>query len=312
MKKKLFIIVFLLFALNMGASALDTLSIKYMPLHVGDRWVYNGESHSYYGNSYWSESFSVVFSRIVNNHIYYYLNSNNSYLFRGFYRVDSTTGSLYKYDSTGSCTNYHFEILSDSLAAVSGDTIRNCGSGSFKCTGAVSIVAFGDTTFKIGYGYSISGPGFSGSSSKSFIRKFGFNYYHSQGTGSGFSGSYTLILKGCKINEVVYGDTVLTGINQIISEIPGTFKLFQNYPNPFNPVTKIRFDIPPLVKVGSGMATLKIYDITGREIQTLVNEQLQPRSYEVTFDGSNLPSGVYFYQLRAGNFIETKKMLMIK
>jgi len=94
------------------------------------------------------------------------------------------------------------------------------------------------------------------------------------------------------------------------------YSLYQNYPNPFNPVTKIHFDIPPLtpplVKVGSGMATLKIYDITGREIQVLVNEIQQPGSFEVTFDGSNLPSGAYFYQLRAGDFVETKKMLMIK
>jgi hypothetical protein len=64
--------------------------------------------------------------------------------------------------------------------------------------------------------------------------------------------------------------------------------------------------------VGSGMVTLKIYDITGKEIQTLVNESLKPGSYEVTFDGSQLPSGVYFYRLITEGFSETKKMLMIK
>jgi hypothetical protein len=60
------------------------------------------------------------------------------------------------------------------------------------------------------------------------------------------------------------------------------------------------------------LTTLKVYDILGREIQTLVNEKLNPGTYEVTFDGSNLASGIYFYQLKSGNFIETKKMLLIK
>jgi hypothetical protein len=60
------------------------------------------------------------------------------------------------------------------------------------------------------------------------------------------------------------------------------------------------------------MVSLKIFDITGREIQTLVNEELKPGTYEVSFDGSNLPSGIYFYQLRSGDFIETKKLVLLK
>ena len=90
----------------------------------------------------------------------------------------------------------------------------------------------------------------------------------------------------------------------------------QNFPNPFNPVTKIKFDIAPLLRgVGearSVFTTLKIYNITGREIQTLVNENLNSGTYEVTFDGSNFSSGVYFYKLQSGDFIDTKKMLLIK
>jgi photosystem II stability/assembly factor-like uncharacterized protein len=97
------------------------------------------------------------------------------------------------------------------------------------------------------------------------------------------------------------------------SVVPTNFYLSQNYPNPFNPTTKIKFDIPA-GPVGQTFlsVTLKIYDILGREIQTLVNEKLQPGSYEVTFDGSNLSSGIYFYQLKAGEYIENKKMVLIK
>jgi photosystem II stability/assembly factor-like uncharacterized protein len=101
--------------------------------------------------------------------------------------------------------------------------------------------------------------------------------------------------------------------------IPDNFSLSQNYPNPFNPTTKIKFDIPENVKRKTFDVKLIVYDILGKEITTLVNESLQPGAYEVTFDGSNLPSGIYFYQLRVGDpelsgqvFVESKKMLIIK
>jgi hypothetical protein len=101
-----------------------------------------------------------------------------------------------------------------------------------------------------------------------------------------------------------------------------SFSLSQNYPNPFNPSTKISFKIPSpeaessprrgWLKAGVGLVTLKVYDITGKEVAVLVNETLQPGTYEVTFDGSGLTSGVYFYKLHAGEFMETKRMVLIK
>jgi photosystem II stability/assembly factor-like uncharacterized protein len=108
----------------------------------------------------------------------------------------------------------------------------------------------------------------------------------------------------------------IIGITNLNTLVPESYYLYQNYPNPFNPNTKIKFDIPETVKPKGGRKTLNvkliILDIIGREISTLVNETLKPGSYEVTFDGSNLPSGIYFYKLTAGSFTETKKMLMIK
>jgi hypothetical protein len=103
----------------------------------------------------------------------------------------------------------------------------------------------------------------------------------------------------------------LIGINKIGSEVPKEFLLYQNYPNPFNPVTKIKFDIPPS-KGARGMTSIIIYDILGREVATLVNEQFNQGTYEVEWDGSNYPSGVYFYKLDAGEFTDTKKMILIK
>jgi len=103
------------------------------------------------------------------------------------------------------------------------------------------------------------------------------------------------------------------GIQNINENIPENFKLFQNYPNPFNPVTKIKFSVvSSLNGQGGNLIQLKIYDVKGREIQTLVNERLNPGTYETSFDGSQLTSGVYFYKLITDCYSETKKMLMIK
>ncbi|MCF6270668.1 MAG: exo-alpha-sialidase [Melioribacteraceae bacterium] len=101
------------------------------------------------------------------------------------------------------------------------------------------------------------------------------------------------------------------------SQLPTEYSLSQNYPNPFNPSTTIKYTIPsvqtPLLGgVGGGLVTLKVYDILGREVATLVNKQQKAGNYEVSFDASNLTSGVYFYRLHAGSFVESKKMILLK
>lgn len=107
----------------------------------------------------------------------------------------------------------------------------------------------------------------------------------------------------------------VTFINSLSSNIPDRFELYQNFPNPFNPITKIKFDITsgfPSGAHGNDKVVLKVFDITGKEVATLVNESLKPGTYEVTFDGTQYTSGVYFYRLSTSDFTETKKMLMIK
>jgi Secretion system C-terminal sorting domain len=94
---------------------------------------------------------------------------------------------------------------------------------------------------------------------------------------------------------------------KIENSLPRVFKLYQNYPNPFNPVSLIKFDIPKESNV-----IVKIYDLLGREVKTLVNETKQSGSYEVLFDGMNYASGVYVYRIEAGNFTDVKKMVLLK
>ncbi len=112
-------------------------------------------------------------------------------------------------------------------------------------------------------------------------------------------------------------NSVVTSINSDEQQLPSAFMLYQNYPNPFNPITKIKYAIPssqsPLQGgTWGGLVKLKVYDILGRKVATLVNKQQQPGNYEVSFDASNLSSGIYFYTLKTGGFIKTKKMLLLK
>ena len=100
---------------------------------------------------------------------------------------------------------------------------------------------------------------------------------------------------------------LLTGIEKDFSNYPAEFQLYQNYPNPFNPITTIEFQVPRAENV-----SLRVFDIIGREVKTLINEEKSLGTYKIRFNGKNLPSGVYFYRLEAGNFASTKKLILMK
>jgi hypothetical protein len=102
------------------------------------------------------------------------------------------------------------------------------------------------------------------------------------------------------------------GIQNISTEIPSVFTLEQNYPNPFNPTTKIKFALPPAVNGRDLSVKLVIYDVLGCEVATLVNEPLQPGTYEIEWDAENYSSGVYYYTLQTQQFKQSKRMVLIK
>ena len=99
----------------------------------------------------------------------------------------------------------------------------------------------------------------------------------------------------------------MTDVKLIDLKVPKNYSLLQNYPNPFNPSTTIKYQIPK-----SDFVSLKVYDILGNEVESLLNETMSAGSYEVKFDGSNLSSGIYFYQLKANNYTATKKFMLLK
>jgi hypothetical protein len=116
---------------------------------------------------------------------------------------------------------------------------------------------------------------------------------------------------------------IITSTDNPHINLPTHFRLEQNYPNPFNPSTKIRFTIPasslnPFSKGEGTLVSLKVFDVLGNEVATLVNEEKPAGVYEVEFstgsfgNASNLSSGIYFYKISAGSFNETKKMILLR
>ena len=115
-----------------------------------------------------------------------------------------------------------------------------------------------------------------------------------------------LIESGFLSNPLLRG--VLVGVRDY-GDLPLTFSLSQNYPNPFNPTTTIAYSIP----VGTyGRTSLRVYDMLGREVTTLMNEVKQPGNHSILWDARDMASGVYFYRLEAGTFVQTKKMILIR
>jgi uncharacterized repeat protein (TIGR03803 family) len=105
----------------------------------------------------------------------------------------------------------------------------------------------------------------------------------------------------------IFSITLSVSVKKISTEIPCNYTLYQNYPNPFNPSTNIKYEI-----INKGLTTLKVYDILGKEIESLVNETQSPGTYTVDWNAGNYPSGVYFYRLKTDNFTGVKRMLLVK
>jgi len=135
--------------------------------------------------------------------------------------------------------------------------------------------------------------------------------YHTGNPNYSFKGGldeiriYSRALSESEVNDI-YNQVTAVEENEI-GELPTNYYLAQNYPNPFNPSTKITYSIPQSSKV-----VIKVFDLLGNEIETLVNEEKTTGTYEITWYATGLPSGVYFYRIQAGDFIQTKKMVLMK
>lgn len=299
--KKLFVVLVMLVAVN--ANALDTITSKYFPLQVGNVYKYTYGTSSGYFYTY---KIRIVKDTVLNNKRYYIFSPGLPGL-NSPVRFDTLTGNVYLRSASGYCSYSPSEVLHDSLRANMNDTTAVCNSAyKHRCnlTGYWTIIGNNVLTKRF------KRNEFPAGDYEEYMYAMGFGIVSvNYKVGLDYAG-HSLV--GCYVNGVLYGDTTLTGINQIGSEIPSSYSLSQNYPNPFNPSTKILFAIPRWRGEGGWKTILQVYDVMGREVQTLVNERLQPGTYESTFDGSALNSGLYFYKMMTDGFTETKKMILIK
>jgi hypothetical protein len=293
---------------------INSLTSGFFPMNVGNKYIYQRKQFSLGGPTIYSILRKEIISdTLLNGNLYYkfIVMIENSPATYEYYRFDSLSGNLMIFNVNSSCNLYQNESLYDSLAAKKSDTIKSCGVYSpddyKRCDRYDTLKFFSITTTRKQFSRSVRFFHGGSTESRDYVMGIGFTRYTYFSFGGGFGGGTELTLLGCVVDGVLYGDTLMTSLIQSEENIPNKNNLSQNYPNPFNPSTKIKFDIPK-----GSLVKLKIYDILGREVATLVNEKLNPGTYEYEWNGINLSSGVYFYKLEAENFIQTKRMVLIK
>jgi hypothetical protein len=291
---------------------IDKEIFKFDPLEQGNKWVYQGQRFEFPDGS-----FPIVQSRevvkdtiLANQQIFKQIKTKTMYsipvnIFYTYERIDSSNGKVYFWH------NYNgVEYQADDLSILPGDNINvsriNIGPQTTSFDTLNTKTIFGQSKDNRVYATPTSIIGYG--SNYNLTKDFGMTYQKSI---EGDIGGTIYVLKGAIINGVLYGDTTfIVGIKDKLPDPPSEFSLAQNYPNPFNPSTKIRYSI-----IKSGIVTLKVYDILGKEVAVLVNSKKEPGSYEVNFDASasgRLSSGIYFYELRYEMGRITKKMIFIK
>ncbi len=283
----------LLVVLNSFAISQTPSYLNYFPVHAGDIRQYHSQ---FTGELIRTEYIDSVVIDSISKDVFAFCHNENGGQYN--YRIDSS-GNVYTPDWQPQYVRYK-------LYADSGDSWQ---------AGFVNITNPVFATVAYIYQAIVS------ESTYTTVKAIRFQYYNSPndppftiGTDHLAAGlgliksevepSDVYVLTGAIINGVQYG--TITSINYEISP-PQTICLSQNYPNPFNPSTRIRFEIP-----ASGFVTLKVFDVLGREIATLMSGQKSPGTYEMNFDGSALTSGIYYYRLQTGSSVLTKRMVLLK
>lgn len=300
-------VYFLILLLSAELFAQVNPSLNYYPLHVGDYWQYRITKNPPLGSdSVWIGFKTVLKYTILEDYKRYYIVNErffDNYNLIRFIRVDSLNGNVYeRFPSFG-------VGKLDSLYADSGQVL-NC----YNIASVTEKVILGlNTKARLVKMTCTSSTAYNGWELAYYLGEI-MRYYddifitwiH-----------YQADIVYAKVNGVEYGQ--LMDVKDEKNILPQEFSLSQNFPNPFNPSTTINFSIPSVgaEHVQPLQVLLKVYDLLGREIATLVNEEKVPGNYEArfnaeNFNGTSLPSGVYFYRLTAGNFAATKKMILLK
>ena len=278
------------------AKDIDSTSYNsYFPLQLGNKWIFQLNEPEPY-NTYFT--LAIDDTTQYDNRVYWKF---SPMLFGGneYYRIDSL-GNFLQINNDKPILNFNMQV---------GDSIQIWYSSEYSDSGYTYCVSRDSVTTFIGsQGEEIE---FFVNWSLQIVDEADVIILQ-QGVGPiGYSFTehdLPMILRGAVLNGIVYGDTTTTSVSYSKIEIASHFHLSQNYPNPFNPTTRITYYLP-----NSSYVTLTIYDLLGRAIKTLVSEFQTAGSRSVNFNGGNISSGVYFYQLKAGNgFVKTRKMILMR
>ena len=277
---------------------------QFYPLHIGDKWFYEVKQYEANNNpaiSYLTKE--ITGDTIMPNGIKYFIVKNGNQT--QYERFDSTKGEV-KYFMSNCNPNdgskYSLSYSEDSIKVW-----QSCDGFTYNISYQPPSTIEQDTSF-----IQLDGDGLI--SVEIIFKKYvGITFQSFTEVGKV---DYTLL--GYRINGKQHG--LLTSVKSD-RKLPVEFSLSQNYPNPFNPTTTIDYSIPnppqsspsQVKGVRDGfLVSLKIYDVLGRQVATLVNKKQIPGKYSVDFNASSLSSGIYYYRLKAGNFIRTKKMILLK
>ncbi len=285
-----------------------TNALDYYPLHIGDIWQYE---KAVFGG-FTDTTYSIAYRKVIGDTI---MPNNVSYFkildeIKGnkieYIRIDSSNGNVYSYKTSGT------ESIVDNLLMDIGDEHPMFSGTYLDSIYEKQILGMQLRTQRYSPYIVIN---FGSLASFEYSKDIGLTYksildIEVVGT------VYRYQLKYAKVNGVEYG--TLVGLNNKSDILQNKFRLSQNYPNPFNPTTTIEFKVPlnpgqdNVASSFSSSVVLKVFNILGKEITTLVNEKKKPGTYQVTFNASNLASGIYYYRLTNGQFAESKKMIVLK
>ena len=267
----------------------DGFSQGYFPLKIGNQWDFGILNWPAIGYQY-SFSIKVLGDTIMSNSKTYAIVLNRNQI--SYKRQEGNI--LYNYAITGDVVEHDFTYKN-------GDTTSRYFT-TYDTIITIVTVGVGEQfgrnlKFWAFYTNAINNPAFDGWSRRTITDSLGYTYF------ADFGANYYCL--GIKVDGNTYG--TITNISDEPTSSPNQFQLFHNYPNPFNPTTEIDFVIPEAT-----FTTLIISDILGREVCTLLSKEVSAGHHSQEWNAANYSSGVYFYTLRSGKFVETKKLLLQK
>ena len=290
----IFLVIFIFPSCIYAQSLTKQELLEFYPNNIGNCWSYRWLYYDPINDFYEAGTDKIFISKdtLINNIKYWSVEVNyGSYNYEHYFeRIDTATGDVLRIDDLHSGeTN-----LVDNVYAGIGDTTSISNNRFLLYCDNIVVLSIRDTIINNFQTTIREVLGLPTNTKLYFARNIGM-----LGSGKNYW------IDSASINGIVFSN--ITDVKENYKSITNEFMLYQNYPNPFNPSTTIKYQIPQ-----SGLVTIKVYNLLGKEVKTLVNQYQNTGSHEVKFNAGNLPSGIYFYRLETSRYSKTKKLLLVK